>query len=179
MELIEALRNKEDKILSIWVKRTLETYTDSVFFKQSGDRFANPVGVNVKEGLTRLFQLLVKKSELSEFSDAVAQVVRIRAVQDFTPSQAVVPFLELKWVVRQVLADDKRTIDLLGSLDEFYCDVDRVALLAFDIYTDCRERLYKNRVNELKSGRYILTDASCASAMIKENQQDINRISKI
>jgi hypothetical protein len=175
MDLTQALKNKEDKILSTWIERTLDSYISSGFFKKSRDRFANPVGANIREGLTSLYRHLVKGEKKQDLV-ALDKVIRIRAVQEFTPAQAVAPILELKWVVKQVFSADKEYKPLLAELDVFDCDVDRTALAAFDMYVQCRDRLHTARVRELKSGSYILTDSACASAAIKENLQDISQI---
>jgi len=176
MDLLEALKTKKEEILSIWVDRTLESYTSSEFFKKSRDKFANPVGGNIREGLQRLYGLLLENAGLQDMAEPLDQVIRIRAVQEFTPAQAVAPILELKWVVRQVLRADKKLHSLVGALDDFDCDVDRVALAAFDVYTACREQLYQNRIGELKSGRYILTDSGCSSSLDRQGQQEIPRL---
>ena len=163
--LIETLQTNKGKILSLWIDRTLDSYISSGFFKSTGDRFANPVGANIREGLTRLYDLLLVKSGPDKMIEPLDQVIRIRAVQEFSPSQAVAPILELKWVLRQVLAGRKTSRPPAVELDDFDCDVDKMALLAFDMYTECRELLYRNRVHELKSGRSVLTDSACASAL--------------
>lgn len=175
MNLTQALKNNEEKILSIWIERTLDSYISSGFFKKSRDRFANPVGANIKEGLTGLYKIIIK-GEQQQDAVALDKVIRIRAVQEFTPAQAVSPILELKWVVKQVFSRDKEYKPFLTELDVFDCDVDRMALAAFDMYVACRDRLHTARVRELKSGSYILTDSACASAAIKENLQDISQI---
>ena len=179
MNLIEALKNKKEKILSTWIERTLDSYTSSGFFKSSKDRFANPVGANIKEGLTRLYNLIVKGAAPQEYTEPLDQVIRIRAVQDFSPAQAVAPILELKWVVKQVFSADKECRSLLPELDSFDCDVDRVALAAFDLYMECRDRLHRARIRELKSGSYILTDSACVSAVVRQNLQKISQISDV
>ncbi|RUM33618.1 MAG: hypothetical protein DSY58_08945 [Desulfobulbus sp.] len=178
MHLSEALKQKRDKILSVWIERTLDSYISSGFFKQSKDRFANPVGANIKEGLSCLFTALLKGVEPKEYAESLDQVIRIRAVQDFTPAQAVAPILELKWVVKQVFSADKECRPLLAELDSFDCDVDRAALVAFDLYMESRDRLHKARIRELKSGSYILTDSACASAVVRQNLQEVSQISK-
>jgi len=163
--LKEILLTNKEKILSLWIDRTLSSYIASGFFKSSGDRFANPVGANIREGLTRLFEQMLDKAGPEKMLAPLDQVIRIRAVQEFSPSQAVAPILELKWVVRQVLTAGKKKRPPAVELDNFDCDVDKMGLLAFDLYTECREQLYKNRVHEIKSGRSILTDSACASAL--------------
>ncbi|HFQ90182.1 MAG TPA: hypothetical protein ENK27_08885 [Desulfobulbus sp.] len=172
MNLIEALKNKRDQILATWIDRTLDSYVSSGFFKRSKDRFANPVGANIREGLSALYDLLLSKAPREDYMPSLDQVIRIRAVQEFTPAQAVAPILELKWVVRQILSADKNTRHLLSELDSFDCDIDRAALAAFDMYTACREQLYENRIRELKSGSYILTDSACPSALARRKAQD-------
>lgn len=167
MELSEALTGKKEAILALWTKRTLDSYTSSGFFKQAKDPFANPVGVNIANGLKALLGLVLDDADLQAYHPPLDQVVRIRAVQDFTPSQAVAPFLELKWVIKQVFSSSKDTKVLLPQLDNLDCRIDRMALLAFDVYTECRELLYRNRIRELKSGSALLTDAACPSAVLR------------
>ena len=175
MELIEALTKKKKEILSLWIERTLDSYASPGFFKKSQDPFANPVGVNIAKGLTDLLELLMNNADQPAYLKPLDQVVRIRAVQDFTPSQAMAPFLELKWVVKQVLSGDKETTPLLRDLDVFDCEIDRMALGAFDIFTECREQLYRNRIRELKSGSAILTDAACPSAVMRQEMIDTGK----
>lgn len=172
--LSEALKRNEDAILALWTERTLDSYESSDFFKKSQDCFANPVGANIREGLAQLFRLLTAGADSSEFAKPLDMIIRIRAVQNFTPSQAVAPILALKAVVRQVFSTDKDCRNLLSELAPFEAEADRIMLLAFDLYMECRERLYKTRIRELKSGSYILTDSACASALIRENLRELS-----
>jgi len=172
MELTEALSIKKKDILSLWIERTLDSYTAPGFFKSSKDPFANPVGVNIAGGLTALFELLLTNAEPSAYRVPLDQVVRIRAVQEFTPSQAMAPFLELKWVIKQVFSNHKDTQPLMRMLDTLDCEIDRMTLSAFDIFSECREQLYRNRIRELKSGSAILTDAACPSKLVQQEKID-------
>ncbi|MCL2790169.1 MAG: RsbRD N-terminal domain-containing protein [Desulfobulbus sp.] len=173
MEITEALTSKKKEILSLWIERTLDSYTAPGFFKSAKDPFANPVGSNITAGLTALLELLQADADIQAFGKPLDQVVRIRAVQDFTPAQAVAPFLELKWVVKQVFSGDKNMQPLLGKLDALDCRIDQMGLMAFNIYSECREQLYRNRVRELKSGSAILTDAACPSALLRREQRGV------
>ncbi|PIE57179.1 MAG: hypothetical protein CSA34_00210 [Desulfobulbus propionicus] len=167
MNLNEMLAEKKKEILSIWIDRTLDSYSSSEFFKRSADRFANPVGMGIREGLTRLFELLLEAAPAEAYLAPLDKVMRIRAVQDFTPANALAPILELKWVTRQVLK--QKSVQVAGGqLDRFDCDVDRMALMAFDCYVQCREMLYRNRIGELKSGRHMFVDNGCPSALLKK-----------
>lgn len=176
MKLSELLHDKKDKILSIWINRTLDSYSAPGFFKKSSDHFANPTGGNIKDGLTKILDLLLQGAALEEFAAPLDQVIRIRAVQEFSPSQAVVPFLELKWVIRQVISENKKNIFPDLDMNALDCEIDRVALAAFDVYTQCREQLYQVRIKELKSGSYILSDTPCSSSMLRKKQDEPSKI---
>lgn len=175
MNLSETLQEKKQQIQTIWVDRTLDSYTSSGFFKKSLDKIANPTGGNIRDGLSSIVDLLLDGADPEEYSKPLDQVIRIRAVQDFSPSQAVVPFLELKWVIRQVLNDNKKTKHLTQELTELDCQIDRLALVAFDKYMECREQLFQVRIKELKSGNYILADTPCSSSQLKD-QDDTTKI---
>ena len=176
MNLSETLQEKKKQIQSIWTDRTLDSYTSPGFFKKSKDAIANPIGANIRDGLSALLDLILQDADTESYTKPLDQIVRIRAVQDFSPSQAVVPFLELKWVIRQVLNDSNKTKHLIHELAELDCKIDRLALAAFDKYMECREQLYKVRINELKSGRHILSDSPCPSSQVEKTQLDINKV---
>ena len=176
MNLSETLQEKKKQIQSIWVDRTLDSYTSPGFFKKSVDAIANPIGANIRDGISSLLDLILQDADIESYTKPLDQIVRIRAVQDFSPSQAVVPFLELKWIVRQVLNDSNKTKHLVHELAELDCKIDRLALAAFDKYMECREQLYKVRISELKSGRHILSDSPCPSSQVEKTQVDINKV---
>lgn len=172
MDLAEAFRNYREKIVDRWVEYTLSTYASSEFFSRERDKFSNPIGGSVREALDKLFLLLTKGAESTEFKGPVDQLIRLRAVQDFTPSQAVAPLNAVKHITREVLAADKERAVFVKDLYDFEFAVDLAVLAAFDIYMESRERLYNVRLNEIKSGTSILTDSKCPSKLLEENEQN-------
>ena len=176
MNLNETLQEKKKQIQTIWIDRTLDSYSSPEFFKKSLDAIANPIGANIRDGLSAILELVLQNADTESYTEHLDQVIRIRAVQDFSPSQAVVPFLELKWVIRQVLNDSKKTMHLVQELADLDCKIDRLALAAFDKYIECREQLYQVRISELKSGRHILSDSPCPSSLDEKTQVDIDKI---
>ena len=97
----------------------------------------------------------------------------MRAVQDFTPSQAIVFVYLLKDILRQEAAPEAKSEEVREGLAALEARLDRLALMAFDVYMECRERLHRIRVNEVLSGRAALTDSSkCVSAMVRQEQAE-------
>lgn len=173
MDLAKVLRNNRKRIVEQWVDYTLSTYKSSRFFRQEGDNFANPIGGVTKEALAELFLLLADNSEPETFVKPIEKIVRLRAIQDFAPSQAVSPFHAVKHITRDILAKDSKHSHLINELYDFEFAVDMAVLAAFDIYLDSRERLYKVRLEELHSGRNIYTDSKCPSLLLRDDQLEI------
>ena len=173
MNLETFLTEKKKALVQKWIDQVLDSYGSSAFFKKQKDRFANPIGATISDGLSKLYTVLVENQDLSEASRPLEEIIKIRAVQDFAPSQAVLFVYQFKNIVRQELAGEKNNNELLVGLAPLEARIDKVALMAFDHYMICRERLHQIRVNEVLSGRFALTDGTkCFSAMLKENQTE-------
>jgi hypothetical protein len=168
MDLAEGFRNHREKIVNKWVEYTLSTYASSGFFIKERDKFANPVGGNIRQALGELFLLLSKGADSKEFAPPLEQIISIRSVQDFTPSQAISPFNAVKHITREIFAADNERKHLVDELYDFEFAVDLAMLAAFDIYMQFRERLYQVRINEIKSGSHILTDSRCPSKLLPD-----------
>lgn len=166
MDLAEGFRNHRERIVNKWVDYTLSTYVSSGFFIKERDTFANPVGGNIRQALGDLFLLLSKGADSKEFAPPLEQILSIRSVQEFTPSQAVSPLNAVKHITREIFAADKERKHLVAELYDFEFTVDLAMLAAFDIYMHYRERLYQVRINEIKSGSHILTDSKCPSSLL-------------
>lgn len=152
VELREHLRTRKEAVLERWLKDTLEAYAKdtATFLKRRKDRFANPVGHALREGTRVILDNLLTGHAAERSRGPLDDIVRIRAIQDFSPSLAVAFVLRLKHAIRAelgALAADPRVAAELTELEEA---VDGVALLAFDIYVESRERVYEIRVNEIK-----------------------------
>jgi hypothetical protein len=173
MDLAEGFRNHKEKIINKWVEYALSTYISSGFFIKERDQFANPVGGNIREALDRLFPLLVSGSDSKEFRAPLEQIMSIRSVQEFSPSQAVAPLNAVKHITREVFAADKERKHLVLELYDFEFAVDLAVLAAFDIYMQFRERIYQVRIAEIKSGRNILTDSRCPSKLLPEDNKKV------
>jgi len=173
MELVEALHNNRYKIVDKWVEYTLSTYESSSFFKQEKDAFSNPVGGAVRTALKTLFSLLAKGEDAETFKEPLSQMMHLRSVQDFSPSQAVAPLNAVKHITRDILASDKETKDLVAELYDFEFAVDLAMLAAFDLYMECREKIYQVRIDEIKSGSHILTDSACPSKALSNRKREL------
>ncbi len=164
--MLEVLLVKHrDRVLEQWSDLVMESYhADSrTFFKTQKNRFANPVGASITEGLAGLYDGLAQGEDLSSESllQSLDRIVRVRAVQEFTPSQALGFIFLLKKAVRQTLGQDLRSQDLSEELLTWESRIDKLALLSFDLYVQCRETIFEIRCNEVKNSTARLWERIC------------------
>ncbi len=168
MEPDKVLDLKKTDILDAWINQVLGGYSADAarIFGREKDRFANPVGYNVREGLTEIYEALVADRTNPTLGSASFNLIQVRAVQEFAPSEAVSFIFLLKDLVRREAGselDDK-------TLEQIDRAVDRMALQLFDHYMQCRERLFTVRLREIEQNRFLVTDGGCPSRFLRDDR---------
>jgi len=158
MSLKDQLQENRSTIINQWFEAVVETYHEETRgpLRKQNAPFTNPVGFNTAQGLEGLFDGLLKgmmPTETSRFLDAI---VRVRAVQDFAPSEAIRFIFRLKDVVRKELAGALQDPAVSSELVPFEAAIDDLALFAFDLYLQCREKIYDIKAREAQSATFRL-----------------------
>jgi hypothetical protein len=153
MSLKNLLSKKRSAIVAKWFERVLETYPPEVqgFFRQQGDRFANPVGSAIFESLEGLLTELLGAGDYEKTRSFLDSILRIRAIQNISPSQAVVFLPLLKGVLKEEVGEEIRLNRLPEEWLELESKIDDFLLLSFDIYMECREKVHELRDQELRN----------------------------
>ncbi len=152
MTLRETLEGKKKQIVARWLDDALSMYAQdaSAAFGRQKDQFANPVGHSLREGTSAIFEALLEGSDAEKIRRHLNEIIKIRAVQQFAASSALSFVFRLKDIVREEVAGE---VDGAADSQEyrmFEQKVDEVALVAFDVYVECREQLFEIRANEMK-----------------------------
>ena len=147
MGLKSILEKHRNNIIAKWFDIVADTYPQDTarFLKSQKDRFANPVGSTTRQSLESVFSELLSDANPDRIRDALDPVIRIRAVQTFNPSHATSFVFSLKSIIREYA--EKESCDL-KEFTEFSFQLDAVALIAFDIYVTCREKVWQIRATE-------------------------------
>lgn len=151
--LLETLEPCRDEIVARWVGIVHGTYPfDTIgFLRTKKDQFANPVGYRTEEAAKALIQVVFSETPDEEaLGKAVEEIIRVRAIQDFSPENAVGVIYAMKGIVRDFLRRAGRLEETLPALLALESRIDAVALLAFGAYARCRETLHRLRVDEVK-----------------------------
>jgi hypothetical protein len=152
MRLSDLLIEKKSSILKRWFDVIVESYPSetAAFLKNRNNQFTNPVGSTILDSIEGIFGELMDGANPDNISKFLDDVIRIRAVQDFTPSGAIAFIFLLKKVIREELEVEIKDNQLSGEMMAFELKVDNVALSAFDTYMRCREKIYEIKANEVR-----------------------------
>ncbi len=147
------LEKNKAAIAKKWFNLAAQTYAldTAEFLKSKTDSFANPVGNTMLTGLNGILDQLIHSMDPTTLNSYLDPIIRIRAVQDFTPSQATAFILSLKKILREYLAKDLQDHRMAAEFIEFESKIDQICLMAFDIYMQCREKVYQISANETRN----------------------------
>jgi len=176
--LADLLKRDRAEILDRWFDLILQSYpADSAqFLRQTQKQFANPVGYTIAREIGLILDsLLDGASPDADLSASLDRIIRIRSVQEFTASQAVGFVFRLKSIIHELakrLPDSDRCEAELREIDT---RIDRLALMAFDVYVKCREEICEIKVNEFKRQtsalvRRLNPDLGCSDLSDKSEQ---------
>lgn len=151
MSSAHTLAAKKQEILKSWFQATVDSYPAETarFLKSQKDPFANPVGQTTHHSLEMLLDSLITGAGQGVVTAALDPILRIRAVQSFSPSKATGFIFSLKQIVRQHLSGHGDDGDL--SIDGLDRKIDEMAMAAFDIYVACREKIYELKATESRN----------------------------
>jgi len=152
MQLAAHLTERKSAILGRWLAMIFESYPPetAIFLRKEKNRFDNPAGYRLSEGLAALYGALLEEMERDQVLASLDEIIRIRALQNFTPSQALAFIFLLKVVIREELAEEILKENLAAEILDLESRIDGLALLGFDVYTKRREKIYEIKADEAK-----------------------------
>lgn len=184
MDLTSLLEQQRKTILGRWFDKIVATYPSgsAEFLAKQKDRFRNPVGHTTRTSIEAVYDEIVGSMDIDRLRLAVDGIVRVRAVQDFTAAQAVEFVFLLKPVVRDVvrerLGDEMHLATSADKTADLDARIDQVAMIAFDKYMECRDKLHEVRTKEIQNRSMRLIDRlgtnPCGSGCKGEPANDDN-----
>lgn len=156
MNLLKQLTRKKSSIVNKWFDGIIATYPfdTAQFLANQKDPFANPVGQTNRKNLEAIYDQIISAADPNAVHDFLDPIIRIRAIQDFTPAKAISWIFDLKDIIRDALALHAGDGQHLEELIRLERRIDQFGLLAFDIYMQCREKIYDLKANEMRARTY-------------------------
>ncbi|MHB8204113.1 MAG: RsbRD N-terminal domain-containing protein [Desulfomonilaceae bacterium] len=164
--LVDLLLENKKAIIKHWTDLTIDTYPPEAgsFIRNQKNQFANPVGAAIINGAEALFDWVMSGSK--DYSPDVVRrlddIVRIRAVQQFSASDALGFIFLLKKSLRESIPEKMmKDQHLVGELLRLESRVDSLVLTSFDIYMKCREKLFEMRAMEIRNRTSRILERAC------------------
>jgi hypothetical protein len=156
MRLNNLLAQRKTAIIKNWFTLAVETYPPDTasFLKRQKDPFANPVGRTISQGLETLFNELLKEMDHETIISFLDPIIRIRAIQNFSPAQAVSFIFLLKKAIRENIKKEALEEQLFSELLLFESKIDELVMIAFNLYMQCKEKIYDLKANEMRNTTY-------------------------
>lgn len=150
-DLEQVLHKSKTRLVKAWFEDIVHTYPDKTaqFLKQQKDQFANPVGTTLHSELGNIFEELLQTESSDNLVNYVDAIIRVRAVQDFSPSSATGIFFSLKKIVRNEFQGKQE--EYLHQLMDFEDKIDQLSQVAFDVYMNCREKIWELKAKEAQN----------------------------
>ena len=148
--ICELLLKNKSLIVSKWIKLILDSYSieSSKFFNQEKNQFSNPVGNTISTNAASIFDEICGGRDFERITLLLTDFIKIRAIQDFSPSEAVGFVFLLKVVVREELSKEFNQEKMFDEMVELEYVIDKTALIAFDLYMQSREKVFQIRMSE-------------------------------
>ncbi|NTV05421.1 MAG: hypothetical protein HGA59_02800 [Chlorobiaceae bacterium] len=129
-----------DVIIGQWLDCSLALFPEKMGYD-------TPVADALAEALGTLLTGLGKEDQ--RFMDALDDITRILAVQNFPPSRAISIFFEPKAMFREIMKRSNVAESLTQKVQtEFSSRIDELVLQAFDSYMQHREKIAQLKVEE-------------------------------
>ena len=153
MALRDLLVERQAALVERWRDAILGQYGEQTAarWRRERDPFANPVGHALSTGLPEILGAVASEGEPGAGAlTALEAIVRIRSVQDLSPSRAVGFVALLRDVIRAELGAEIEGGAHAEGLAAVDARIERLVLVAFDTYVDVREQVFRLRQEELK-----------------------------
>jgi len=173
MSLVSYLIEKKTKLFDKWKEVSLLPFQESSTFFKNTAQFANPVSWATEKDLNLIYDSITGLLDAKSTDKALDGIVRLRAVQEASPSESV----KFLYNFKKLLKDQFKDFDKLKlksgeiiSLQEFVemdLLIDNLIYRAFDLYMNCREQLFKIKLDQISKGNPMM-ETKCPSALLDE-----------
>lgn len=146
--ILQATEEQKKAVFEGWLDRVIKSYPERTanFLATKNDQFANPVGADMRQVLAALTEALFAGTDVSNLDPVLDPLIRVRAVQELSPGQAVAFVLHLRDVVREQF-HGTITHDEIREVNSW---VEALLLQAFGVYVACRDQMHDIRVAAIR-----------------------------
>ena len=146
------LIQNRDSLLQEWIDQTINTYEPEMvrFLKKEKNQFSNPVRNTIISSLEKIYDTIFTGDSVDEYN-GLEEIIKVRTVQDFSPSDALSFLFDLKKIIRSELQKCDQKVEAMDELYDIEERFDSLFKKAFNYYNDCRQKIQDIKMAEIKS----------------------------
>ncbi len=175
MMIQDLLKENKAAILERWFHLILETYpaNTAAMMRKDKNQFTNPVSSTLSREIDVLFKNLCEGNQDEKCQSSLDSILKIRSVQDFSPSKAVGFIFLLKRAIGETLKNEICKESVMDEWMKFQSRIDDLALQAFDIYMECREKICEIRIHQARTEKEMAFRMMERMTISKEKKQKV------
>ncbi len=152
MKLAAFVAENRDEIAREWFETAVSVYPEGMQTLVCGDKssFSNPCGQNLSSDIDRFLRAVEKNESANELAARLTITVKIRSVQNISPSTALSFVPGLKNVLRDCYQKRHHRDVPLETYLEWSAVIDGATLAALDLYTEQRTRIAEVCIGDVK-----------------------------
>lgn len=176
MIINEFLKSKRTDLIDKWQKAIINTYPKNAgnFLQDNKNQFANPIGFTINQKIPVIFDELIGEMNYEILKISISDIIRIRAVQDFTFGDATGFILLLKSIIKTGIEEYFNDIEFLKSYFAFETKFDELMSISFESYLEMRTIMQEIKLNEVKRRNEKMIERLSRKYQIFENDENIN-----
>ncbi len=155
MNILELFRQKKSEVVNRWAESVFKSYPleTTGFLRTQKDDFANPVGEITTTVGNYMFDAAAGEHILEDrLTLALERFVKVRSVQEFTPSQGLGVLFMFKQLFREAFLEECIKNGNVSAYLEAESRIDTLCLMAFEMYVSSRETIAQMRITEIRNG---------------------------
>ncbi len=150
VDIVQVLQRHRAAILQRWRETIMAEYAPDTarFLASHRDPFTNPVAAVIERALEGIIDWLIGTTGDEAMQDLLEELMRVRAVQGFSPSRAVGFVFALRSAIEETLSENGEPAVHVSGIQS---RIDELALRAFECYVDCREKISNIKMREVRA----------------------------
>lgn len=147
------LMDNKKEILERWLNSIISFYPEGTitFILNEKDRFLNPIGSTISEGISIIFDFLVQGRDKNLATTALESIIKIMAVENTGVTYATSTVLSLKKILKEGYGQEDKHPD---GLNDVYKRLDGLGHMAGELYRKCRDDINRIRIKELRARNF-------------------------
>lgn len=164
MEILNYLRENSSEIIAKWQQAIIDTYPQGAgkFLSVNKNQFGNPIGYCLQNDLPKIYKELCGGMNPDILSSSIEAIIKIRAIQDFSVTEAIGFINLLKTIILDEASSFFADKEFLESYLKFDKKIEMANGIAFEKYLEMKMKLSEIKINEIK----------------KRNQRMVERLSE-